>query len=91
MVYDRSIPQTSGVIVRQELPFNAVTPLNLLRGGYVTPSELFYVRNHGSLPAVDPATYRPTVSDLVERPLELSPERLKSEFPRVEIRRPGTR
>ena len=72
-------------MVRQEQPFNAETPLNLLRRDYVTPRELFYVRNHGSLPAVDPATYRLTVSGLVERPLELSLEQLKSEFPRVEM------
>ena len=55
-------PKHPGVMVRQEQPFNAETPLNLLRRDYVTPRELFYVRNHGSLPAVDPATYRLTVS-----------------------------
>ena len=72
-------------MVRQKQPFNAETPLNLLQRGFVTPGELFYVRNHGSLPAVDPATYRFTVSGLVERPLELSLEQLKSERLRVEM------
>jgi len=72
-------------MVRQKQPFNAETPLNLLRRDFVTPRDLFYVRNHGSLPAVDPATYRLTVSGLVERPLELSLEQLKGEFPRVEM------
>ena len=78
-------PKHPGVMVRQEEPFNAETPLNLLRRDFVTPRELFYVRNHGSLPAVDPATYRLTVSGLAERPLELSLEQLKGEFPRVEM------
>jgi len=72
-------------MVRQEQPLNAETPLNLLRRDFVTPGELFYVSNHGSLPAVDPATYRFTVSGLVERPLELSLEQLKSERLRVEM------
>src|ERR687890_1048159 len=72
-------------MVQREQPFNAETPLWLLRRDYVTPRELFYVRNHGSLPAVDPATYRLTVAGLVERPLELSLEQIKSEFPREEM------
>ena len=78
-------PKHPGVMVRREQPFNVETPLELLRRDYVTPAELFYVRNHGSLPAVDPDTYRLTVTGLVERPLELSLERLKSEFSRVEM------
>jgi sulfite oxidase len=78
-------PKHPGVVVRQEQPLNAETPLKLLRHDYVTPRELFYVRNHGSLPAVDPANYRLTVSGLVERPLEISLEQLKSEFSRVEM------
>jgi sulfite oxidase len=78
-------PKHPGVMVRQEQPLNAETPLKLLRHDYVTPRELFYVRNHGSLPAVDPANYRLTVSGLVERPLEISLEQLKSEFSRVEM------
>lgn len=78
-------PKHPGVMVRQEQPFNAETPLELLRRDYVTPRERFYVRNHGSLPAVDPATYRLMVDGLVDRPLELPLEQLKSEFPRVEV------
>ena len=78
-------PKHPGVMVQQERPFNAETPLELLRRDYVTPRELFYVRNHGSLPAVDPAAYRLTVAGLVERPLELSLEQLENEFSRVEM------
>jgi len=78
-------PKHPGVMVQREQPFNAETPLELLRRDYVTPRELFYVRNHGSLPAVDPAAYRLTVAGLVERPLELSLEQLENEFSRVEM------
>src|SRR5215207_3016261 len=54
----------------------------LLRKGFVTPKELFYVRNHGPTPEIDPASYRLTVSGLVERSLELSLDEIKNEFPK---------
>src|SRR5215203_1211359 len=54
----------------------------LLRQSFVTPKELFYVRNHGPTPEIDPASYRLTVSGLVERSLELALEEIKNEFPK---------
>jgi len=69
-------------IVRDQQPFNAEPPLDLLRESFVTPKELFYVRNHGSVPEVDPAGYRLAVSGSVEEPLELSTEEIKNEFPK---------
>jgi len=54
----------------------------LLRKSFVTPKELFYVRNHGPTPEIDPASYRLTVSGLVERSLELALEEIKNEFPK---------
>jgi hypothetical protein len=65
-------------MVRQEQPFNAETPLNLLRHDFVTPGELFYVREHGSLPAVDPASLEehsnhPTAWCFWEASLDLAP------------------
>lgn len=38
----------------------------------VTPTSLWYTRSHASIPAVDPASYRLTISGLVDRPLSLS-------------------
>lgn len=71
--------------VRQKQPFNAETPPKLLRRSFVTPRELFYVRSHGSAPAVDHETYRLAISGLAERSLELSLEQIKREFPREEM------
>jgi len=72
-------------IVQAEQPFNVEPPLNLLRESFVTPKELFYVRNHGSLPEVDPDNYRLTVSGLVEQALELSLQQIKNEFPKETV------
>lgn len=60
------------LLVRQEEPFNAGPPPELVRRAAVTPTELFFVRNHGGVPEVDPATYRLNVDGLVHRPLSLS-------------------
>lgn len=73
------------VTVWQKQPFNAETPLKLLRRNFVAPRELFYVRSHGSVPAVDHEAYRLAVSGLVERAQELSLEQLRREFPREEL------
>lgn len=71
--------------VRREHPFNAETPAKLLRESQITPTKAFYVRSHGDIPRVTPDSYRLTVSGLVERPLELSLEDVKSQFPRKEL------
>ncbi len=58
--------------VYQEHPLNAGTPLERLCSSFLTPSELFFVRTHGSLPAIERDTYRLGVGGLVQQPLELS-------------------
>jgi sulfite oxidase len=72
------------VEVRKDHPYNAETPPDLLRENFITPTEAFYVRNHGDVPEVDPERYRLRVSGLVERPLELSLEELRSNFRKTE-------
>lgn len=73
------------IIVQDQQPFNAESPLEPLRRSFVTPTELFYVRNHGTIPEVDPASYRLTVSGMVERQLELSLEEIRDEFPKETV------
>jgi sulfite oxidase len=74
----------SRLIVRQESPFNGGPPPDALRAGFVTPNELFFVRNHGEVPAVDPASFRLEIKGDVARPLELSLAELRR-FPRREV------
>ena len=73
-----------GLQVRQAEPFNGGPAARFLRQGFITPNELFFVRNHGGVPEVDPASYRLEVDGLVERPLSLSLEDLRS-LPRATV------
>lgn len=59
-------------LVRQAEPFNGGPPPDLLRRSPITPNGLFFVRNHGDVPAIDAASFRLLVEGAVERPLELS-------------------
>jgi sulfite oxidase len=72
------------IIVRQEQPYNAGPPLHLLRESHITPLELFFVRNHGSVPNVDPATYRLEIDGAVGQALTLSLEDVRQSFPRAQ-------
>lgn len=79
-----SLPLTGkpSLLVRVEQPFNAEPPADLLRQSLLTPRELFFVRNHGSIPGVDPTSYRLSVTGRVQKPLELSLDDLRTGFPR---------
>jgi sulfite oxidase len=68
--------------VRQESPLNAEPEPGALIESFRTPNELFFLRNHGDIPAVDPGSYRLTVDGLVEAPLSLSLADLRR-FPRI--------
>ena len=75
--------RADGLIVRTEQPLNAETPLGLLCRSHVTPTGLFFIRNHGAVPAVDLDGYRLAVDGDVREPLVLSPAELRARFPRV--------
>jgi len=60
------------LLVRQAEPFNGGPGPDALLSSFVTPNELFFVRNHGGVPQVDPAAWRLTVDGLVDNPLTLS-------------------
>ncbi|CAG8440928.1 15057_t:CDS:2 [Funneliformis caledonium] len=54
-------------------PFNSEPPLPLLmEKGFITPTPLHYVRNHGPVPKIDWDTHRLIVDGLVTKPLNLS-------------------
>ncbi|XP_039250360.2 sulfite oxidase-like [Styela clava] len=44
--------------VNSAKPFNAEPPLEVLTDSFITPNEMFYVRNHLPVPEVDPETFR---------------------------------
>ena len=50
-------------------PFNCEPPLkDLMEAGFITPSALHYVRNHGAVPKCEWATHTLTVDGLVDKP-----------------------
>lgn len=73
------------LIVRQEEPFNAEPPAALLCQSFVTPTNLFFVRNHGTVPEIDADEYRLVVDGLVQRPLSLSLDDLRRDFAHVTV------
>ena len=60
------------LIVHEREPFNAETGLAALAEGPLTATDAFYVRGHGAVPEIDPATWRLHVDGAVERELDLS-------------------
>lgn len=71
------------MIVYEEDPFNAESPRAAL-STLVTATDGFYSRNHGPIPQLDTATYRLRVDGLVDHPLVLDLDELKSRFEVVE-------
>jgi DMSO/TMAO reductase YedYZ molybdopterin-dependent catalytic subunit len=77
---DFKIEGKNGLVVLNDRPVNAETPAELLDDP-VTPTERFFIRNHGSPPdSTDPAGWKLTIDGEVATPLELSIDDLKGRF-----------
>ncbi|HEX2222678.1 MAG TPA: molybdopterin-dependent oxidoreductase [Thermoanaerobaculia bacterium] len=72
------------LLVRQQDPFNGGPPQQHVRRSFLTPKELFFVRNHGAVPEVDLFSYRLTVAGRVKRPLRFSLEEIHR-LPKVKV------
>ncbi|KAH7035985.1 uncharacterized protein B0I36DRAFT_319500 [Microdochium trichocladiopsis] len=70
-------------------PYNVEAPLSaLFNTGFLTPQNLFYVRNHGAVPKVtqhQAQNWKIRVHGLVEREMEFSIQDLKDKFPTVTL------
>jgi DMSO/TMAO reductase YedYZ molybdopterin-dependent catalytic subunit len=64
-----------GKLVRSEEPLNLEMPFEKL-DGFITSSELFYVRCHFPVPKIDRKTWRLRVEGEVEKPFELNYDEL---------------
>lgn len=86
----RSSPPTAeieneGLIIHSKEPFNAEPPLDRLRATFITPQNGFYVRSHGAIPVLDPAKHTMRVDGLVNTPLALSVDEMRTRFPERSI------
>lgn len=66
-------------------PLNGGPRLDALIASALTPTDLFFVRNHAPPPVIDPATYRLRVHGLVQRPLALTLAELRAYFPAARV------
>ncbi|XP_025831817.1 probable sulfite oxidase, mitochondrial [Agrilus planipennis] len=68
----------AALIPASEKPFNAELPPTLLVANFITPNELFYVRNHLPVPEVDPKKYELEVDvEGTNKSIKLTVESLK--------------
>jgi sulfite dehydrogenase (cytochrome) subunit A len=79
-------PQKTDLILLTSRPPQLETPMKYFDRA-ITPNEAFFVRYHiFPVPtAIDPATWRLRIGGLVDRPLELSLDDLKTKFPQATI------
>lgn len=66
-------------------PFNAEPPPSLLADEFITPNELFFVRNHLPVPVVDPQTYALELVAPGIKPIRLSLDDLKTKFAKHKV------
>lgn len=72
------------ILVRHDNPYNAGPPPERAIAGFLTSTELFFVRNHGDVPEIDPRTFHLTIEGRVKRPFRISLEELQR-LPKVTI------
>ena len=73
------------MVVHENDPYNAEPPRTAISGQRLTPVDAFYVRNHGPVPRIDPASYRLALDGLVDRPGEWAPDDLRERFAEHEV------
>jgi sulfite oxidase len=73
------------LIVRSGQPLNAEPALGDLAAAQVTPTSLFYVRNHGPIPQVNEQQYKLRIEGLVKKPVEISVRSLVERFERRSV------
>jgi DMSO/TMAO reductase YedYZ molybdopterin-dependent catalytic subunit len=80
-------PQKRPLILLTARPPQLETPFPVFNEGVITPNDAFFVRyHHANVPtAIDPETFRLTISGKVKNPLKLSVAELKSQFENVEV------
>ncbi|MBA2563993.1 MAG: sulfite oxidase [Gemmatimonadetes bacterium] len=67
----------AGLVVVESEPFNAETPLAELAEP-LTPTRLFYVRNHFDVPRLSPRSWRLVVEGLVSRRVEVGLDEIQA-------------
>ncbi|KAA6428567.1 MAG: nitrate reductase [Trebouxia sp. A1-2] len=84
---DRWIPRHPHLIrLSGRHPFNCETPLqDLVQKGFITPTSLHFVRNHGAVPNISWDTHMLSVTGLVDKPTTFTMADLVTKFDQVTV------
>lgn len=73
------------LIANSQQPFNAETPPELAMDNFVTPNELFFVRNHLPVPVIGEKDFTLEIQGEGKKSIKLSLEDLQTKFKRHKI------
>src|SRR6201989_857683 len=76
-VDDTARVASAGLPIRQKEPKNLEAPFDRI-DSYLTPTELFYIRSHFPIPALDRASYQLRIEGAVRRPFALNYDELRN-------------
>uniref|UniRef100_A0A0N4ZYK5 sulfite oxidase n=1 Tax=Parastrongyloides trichosuri TaxID=131310 RepID=A0A0N4ZYK5_PARTI len=84
--YGKDPERHPALIVNSSKPFNAETPPSLLMDNFLTPNELFFVRNHMPVPEIDENKHILTIDgENIRRTISLKVKDLKKRYKEVSI------
>ncbi|XP_051865408.1 sulfite oxidase, mitochondrial isoform X2 [Pristis pectinata] len=66
-------------------PFNAEPPLEILSENYLTPNEIFFIRNHLPVPEVDPKKFSLKIEGEGMKSIQLTLHDIQTKFPKHTI------
>ena len=72
-------------IVYSEVPFNGSAPLEFLVQEFITANDVFFTRNHGTIPEVKQEDFRLTIGGMVKKTSSWSLDELINQFPKTEV------
>ncbi|MBA3874189.1 MAG: molybdopterin-dependent oxidoreductase [Anaerolineae bacterium] len=72
-------------MVYSETPFNGNAPLAFLVQEFITANDVFFSRNHGTIPQVNKDDFRLTVNGMVKQQKSWTLDELIGQFPKVEV------
>lgn len=74
------------LLINSLKPFNAEIPPSLLVDSFITPNQLFFVRNHMPVPQIDEAKHRVNVSGLgIKKDISLDVDDLRNKYEPVKL------
>ena len=83
--YANNPPDYPDLLTNTRYPYNAESRLSSLTDSWVTPIGQHFVRNHCSVPEVDPLEYTLTVTGEGVTETTFSLDDLKTKFPKVDV------